>query len=100
MNAFDREILIAVSKDELKADVKGICGVIPSFKTVCLDFVNNYFDLAYEFIISELDPKTCLTLGVCSANETNQIFSIETLDKIIIPQQSDESEEFHVNTEN
>lgn len=63
-----RDILIAnTTEAEFKLVLLGLCNQMKdSYKTECQELVKNYYDVAYGFLVNELDGKIlCTQIGIC-----------------------------------
>lgn len=65
-----RELLIANTTEmEFKQVLQGLCKQTKSFKDQCLDLVDEYYSVAYNFLLSELNSTVaCGIIGICPAN--------------------------------
>jgi len=62
-----RDILIAnTTETEFKSVLEGLCKQTKSFKNECLSIVDEYYDVIYNTLVKELDPKeACCVMEIC-----------------------------------
>lgn len=62
-----RDILVAnTTEAEFKSVLEGLCGQTKSFKDECVGLVDEYYDIIYQTLTSNLDPDgACFMIGVC-----------------------------------
>jgi saposin len=57
-------------KDLIKND---ICASFSSIKDACVKYVDQYSQIVFEFLVTELDPATrCSSLGLCTSDSNQQ----------------------------
>ncbi|XP_063217466.1 prosaposin [Bacillus rossius redtenbacheri] len=61
------DILVAnTTEDEFKDMLVGFCKQTKSFQSECLSLVDQYYQIAYEFMVNGLDPaEVCITVQLC-----------------------------------
>ncbi|RZC39950.1 prosaposin [Asbolus verrucosus] len=69
-----RDLLIAnTTEDEFKMVLEGLCKQTKSFQAECLSLVDEYYAVAYNFLVSELEPSAlCALAGICPRNDTQE----------------------------
>jgi len=67
-----RDLLVAnTTESEFKKVLEGLCKQTKSFTTECLSLVDEYYAVAYNFLVSELDPNAvCVMGGICPGNHS------------------------------
>ncbi|ERL92231.1 hypothetical protein D910_09549 [Dendroctonus ponderosae] len=72
-----REVLIAnTTEAEFKLVLEGLCKQAKkSFSTECLSIVDQYYDMIYQYVVTELNSTTaCTAIGICPSNEKQTLF--------------------------
>jgi saposin len=69
-----RDLLVAnTTVDEFKRVLEGLCKQTKSFSAECLSLVDEYYAVAYNFLVSELNSNAvCVLAGICPNNGTRQ----------------------------
>lgn len=64
---FFRDLLVAnTTQAEFKTVLEGICKQTKSFKSECLSIADQYYDVIYEKLTTDLDPNgACFLIGIC-----------------------------------
>lgn len=64
-----RDILVSnTTESQFKQVLTSLCKLSGSFAEECLSLANEYYDVAYSFLLNELDPKaTCTVLTLCDS---------------------------------
>lgn len=72
-----RDLLIAnTTESEFKQVLEGLCKQTNSFKDECLNLVEQYYDVAYGFLINDLNSTVaCGLIGICPASDKVFIYN-------------------------
>ncbi|KAL7646629.1 UNVERIFIED_CONTAM: hypothetical protein RMT77_001880 [Armadillidium vulgare] len=69
VNSWRNNLIANTTKDEFKMILNGLCHQTGKFENECLSLVDQYFEVLYDVLISEIDPKDiCKMLGLCGPN--------------------------------
>ncbi|CAH0559155.1 unnamed protein product [Brassicogethes aeneus] len=66
-----RDLLVAnTTESEFKMVLEGLCKQTRSFKSECLDVVDQYYGLMYTYLVNELKPKEmCSLINICPKSD-------------------------------
>jgi len=69
-----RDILVSnTTESQFKDVLTSLCKLSGSFAEECLSLTSEYYDVAYEFLLNELNPKAaCTVLTLCENSKKNQ----------------------------
>jgi len=76
-----RDILVSnTTESQFKQVLTSLCQLSGSFAKECLSLTNQYYDIAYSFLLNELDPKAaCTILTLCESSKKTQVNLLETI---------------------
>jgi len=76
-----RDILVSnTTESQFKQVLTSLCQLSGSFAKECLSLTEQYYDVAYNFLLNELDPKqACTLLTLCEDSKTIQVNKLETI---------------------
>ncbi|KAL1459310.1 hypothetical protein WDU94_011304 [Cyamophila willieti] len=83
-----KEILVAnTTETEFKQVLEGICKQTGGFSAECTSMVEQYYQLIYDFLTSELDPSAiCVEVGLCPKKQKLVFNNMDILSAVpVIP---------------